>query len=255
MNSHVFEQRFLINLCSLDQATSIQCVPQHLSIKVIPNQRKHRQLCFLQWVKPCTLVAVHVTPIIPVRKEGDHKKKKDTEICQWHRALQLSPAGLVVTQDVNQPCESSVSLTHLHEAPCSQLSLLTTGINSTAYQLPSGLLCWLQLLLSFLPASSAPYKHWAEGFPHVSFSHKLVYPTWYPRYQVALVEKVALSPGTWSLWLSCLYFSLSIKPAHTHFETCGSCSAININIPLYLSPWGQHSKPFLLLFLDVLSFS
>lgn len=163
-------------------------------------------------------------------------RKRETGIClycQWHRALQPSPAGLVVTQDVNQPCENSVSLLispiispispismKLH-APS---SLLTTGINSTVYQLLSGLLCWLQELLSFPPVSSAPYNHWAW---RVS-TCQLQIPKWYPfRYQVALLQKVALSPGTWSL---CLCFSLSITPAGTHFKTCGSCSAINTNI-------------------------
>lgn len=67
-------------------------------------------------------------------------KKRSTEIClypQWHRALQPRPTGLVVTRNVKQGCEFSVSL--LISAPSSDSSprssmLPTLPFNHRNYQ-------------------------------------------------------------------------------------------------------------------------
>lgn len=135
-------------------------------------------------------------------------------------------------------------------------SLLTTGINSTLYQLLSGLPVGFRSFYLFLLLQVLLVTTGLEGFPPVSFSHKWLVPNGKPL-QVPGSFGAKSCSITWHMEFvsECLCFSLSITTAGTHFKTCDSCSAINTNIPLYVSPWGHHRKPLLLLFLDAFSFS
>ena len=189
-------------------------------------------------------------------------KKRDTEISlyhQWHRALQPSPTGWVLTRDVKQGCEFSVSLlisapssdsspqspvlpalsfNHRNYQHCPSSSTGTGVLASGASVFPSCLTCSLQTVLLCVKG----FHTWASDTSWLVLNGVPSGTRW-------LWCKKLLFTWHMEFMATCPSFSLSSKPAGTHFKTCGACSGINTNIPEHLLPWVEHSK--LLLSLDV----